>query len=42
MSRGKALTAKEKGKIDALKKEGYSNRKIADKIKRSSRWLTIT
>jgi transposase len=35
MSRAKRLTAKEQGKIEALKKEGYSNRSIAKKIKRS-------
>lgn len=36
MSLGKRLTSKEQGKIDALKKEGYSNRQIAKKIKRSA------
>lgn len=35
MSRGKQLTAKERGKIDAFKQEGYSNRQVAKKIKRS-------
>lgn len=35
MSLGLRLTEKEQGKIDALKKEGYSNRDIAKKIKRS-------
>ena len=29
------LTEKEQGRIDALKSEGYSNRNIAKKIKRS-------
>ena len=36
MSLKKSLTAKEQGKIDALKKEGYSNWAMAKKIKRSS------
>lgn len=36
MSRGNRLTPKDQGKIDALKKEGYSNRQIAIKIKRSA------
>lgn len=35
MSIGKRLTQKEHGKIEALKAEGYSNREIAKKIKRS-------
>jgi transposase len=35
MSIGKRLTEKEQGKIDALKREGYSNREVAKKIKRS-------
>jgi transposase len=35
MSIGKRLTEKERGKIDALKAEGYSNREVANKIKRS-------
>jgi IS30 family transposase len=36
MSLGTRLTAKEQEKIDDLKKEAYSNRQIAKKIKRSS------
>lgn len=35
MSRGKRLTEKEKGKIDALLSEKHSHREIAKKIKRS-------
>ena len=35
MSIGKRLTQKEQGKIDTLKSEGYSNREVAKKIKRS-------
>lgn len=35
MSIGKRLTDREQGKIDALKGEGYSNREVAKKIKRS-------
>jgi len=35
MSIGTRLSQKEQGKIDALKSEGYSNREIAKKIKRS-------
>ena len=35
MSIGIRLTEKEQGRIDALKSEGYSNRDIAKKIKRS-------
>ena len=37
MSIGKRLTEREQGKIDALKTEGYSNREVAKKIKRSLR-----
>jgi transposase len=36
MSIGKRLQEVEQGKIDALKAEGYSNREIAKKIKRSA------
>jgi transposase len=36
MSIGKRLQEREQGKIDALKAEGYSNREIAKKIKRSA------
>jgi transposase len=35
MSIGKRLTEREQGKIDALKAEGFSNREVAKKIKRS-------
>jgi IS30 family transposase len=35
MSRGKRLSEKEKGKIEALRSERYSERQIATKIKSS-------
>jgi transposase len=37
MSIGKRLCLKKQGKMDSLKAEGYLNREIAKKIKRSAK-----